>query len=83
MQNAGVFLPKGAILELRIGDSLSTLLVLLSVFHSVEALRVLHHKVKPQIGFNLAEDVGMSARRDTFDRCLHLRERLEEVDYAF
>ena len=53
-QNAGIFLSEIAVLELSVGDGFSTIFVLLPVFHTVEALRVLQYYVEPDVRFDLA-----------------------------
>jgi len=40
------------------------------------------HDIEPDVGFDLAEDVGMCARRDALDGRLDFGEGLEKVDNA-
>jgi len=80
VQNAGVFLSKRTILELRIGDCFTIIAVFISVVDTVKTFRVLDHNIEPDVRLHLAEHVRMRAGCNALNWRLHLGERLEKVD---
>ena len=80
MENLWVLFPEIAILKLSIGDGLSILRALFSVFYTVEAIWVLDHDIEPDVSLNLAQHVRVRTCRYTLNRRFHFWERLEKVD---
>ena len=80
VENLRVLFAEIAVLELCIGDSLAILRALLSIFHAVEAIRMLDDDVEPDVSLDLAEDVGVRTCRNALNRRFHLGKGLEKVD---
>ena len=81
VHNARIFFPEAAVLELRVGDGLP-FYFFFAALCPVESVWVLNHDIEPDAWLNLLKHMCESARCDTLDRCLCLRERQEKVDYT-